>query len=238
MFDDATLDRHYAVADRAVPHLRVNFIASIDGAAWRDGRSGPLNDAWDHQVFGHLRRLADVVMVGAGTIRVEGYGGLRVDEESQRWRVAHGLAPHPPLAVVSRALDLDPGSEVFTTAPVRPLVITCAAAPQDRRAELETVADVVVCGDSEVDLRAARDGLVARGLPQVLCEGGPTLFGSLIAADAVDEVDLTISPVLESGTAARIAHGPHRSLPMRLHHALPGGPMLFLRYLREPRLRP
>src|SRR5690606_37525602 len=146
VFDDATLHEHYAVADRSVPHLRVNFVSSLDGAAWHDGRSGPLNDVWDQQVFGFLRRLADVVMVGAGTIRVEGYGGLRLDEASQRWRLDHGRPAHPPLAVVSHALDLDPASRVFADAPVRPLVITHATAPAERRAALEDVADVVVRG--------------------------------------------------------------------------------------------
>lgn len=232
MFDDAALHEHYAVADRSVPHLRANFVASLDGAAWHDGRSGPLNDEWDQQVFAYLRRLADVVMVGAGTIRVEGYDGLRLDEDSQRWRVERGMPPHPPLAIVSHRLDLDPASEVFTDAPVRPLLITHEAAPRDRLDAFAEVADLVVHGTEAVDLAAARAALTERGLPQVLCEGGPTLFGSLIAADTVDELDLTISPVLESGAASRIARGPQHTMPMRLAHALPGGPMLFLRYLR------
>lgn len=232
MFSEQQLAEHYALPDRSEPHLRVNFVTSLDGAAWHDGRSGPLNDEWDQQVFAHLRRLADVVMVGAGTIRVEGYGGLRLDEQAQRWRTEHGLPPHPPLAIVSHALDLDPASEAFTDAPVRPLIITHGGAPHDRLDALAEVADLVVHGEDAVDLAAARGELAERGLPQILCEGGPTLFGALIAADAVDELDLTLSPVLESGSAGRIAHGLQRTLPMRLQHALPGGPMLFLRYLR------
>lgn len=232
MFDDATLLERYAVPDRSVPHLRVNFVSSLDGAAWRDGRSGGLGDAWDHQVFALLRRLADAILVGAGTIRVEGYVGPLLDEAAQRWRVEHGLPPHPPLAIVSHRLDLDPASEVFTRAPVRPLVLTRAGAPSDRRDALAQVADLVVHGDDQVDLVAARAELAERGLSQVLCEGGPSLFGSLIAAESVDELCLTLSPVLESGTAPRIASGLPHALPMRLAHALPGGPMLFLRYLR------
>lgn len=235
MFADDALLEHYAVPDRAVPHLRANFVASLDGAAWHEGRSGPLNDEWDHQVFVFLRRLADVVMVGAGTIRVEGYDGLRVDEASERWRVAQGLPPHPPLAIVSHSLDLDPSSPVFGDAPSRPFVVTYAGSPQDRRDALAEVATVLVHGQRSVDLVAARADLAERGFPQVLCEGGPTLLGSLIAADAVDELCLTISPVLESGTASRIAHGPQHTVPMRLVHALPGGRMLFLRYLRQVR---
>lgn len=233
MFSEEQLAEHYALPDRSVPHLRVNFVTSLDGAAWHDGRSGPLNEEWDQQVFAYLRRLADVVMVGAGTIRAEGYGGLRLDQDSQQWRTENGLPPHPPLAIVSHTLDLDPASEVFTDAPVRPLVVTDHGAPREQQAALAEVADLVVHGRDAVDLTAVRAELAERGLPQILCEGGPTLFGFLIAAEAVDELDLTISPVLESGAAGRIAHGPQHSLPMRLQHALPGGPMLFLRYLRD-----
>src|SRR5699024_4619528 len=120
------------------------------------------------------RRLADVVMVGAGTIRIEGYGGLRLDEDSQRWRTERQLPPHPPLAIVSRDLDLDPTSPVFTDAPVRPIVVTHSLAPADRRAALAEVADVLVTGVGAVDLAAARTELADRGLRQVLCEGGPT----------------------------------------------------------------
>ncbi|GAB2606217.1 pyrimidine reductase family protein [Pseudactinotalea suaedae] len=232
MFDDATLLEHYAVPDRSVPYLRVNFVSSLDGAAWRDGRSGGLNDAWDQQVFTLLRRLTDVVMVGAGTIRAEGYVGALLAGPAQQWRVENGLSAHPPLAIVSHRLDVDPASEVFTSAPERPLVITHHAAPRERRDALAEVADLVVHGRDAVDLVAVRAELAERGLRHVLCEGGPTLFGSLIAADAVDELCLTLSPVLESGDASRVARGPHRTLPMRLAHALPGGPMLFLRYLR------
>ncbi|HLV55026.1 MAG TPA: pyrimidine reductase family protein [Actinotalea caeni] len=232
MFDVETLIERYAVPDRARPHLRVSFVSSLDGAAWLDGRSGPLNDEWDQQVFATLRRLSDAVLVGAGTVRIEGYDGLTLDEESQRWRVEHGLPPHVRLAIVSHALDLDPTAAVFTEAPVRPLVVTHATAPAARREALAQVADVLVHGERSVDLPAAVADLAARGMPQVLCEGGPTLLGALVAADAVDELDLTISPVLVSGTAARIAHGPQRLVPMRMVHALPGGPMLFLRYVR------
>ncbi|WP_156251709.1 pyrimidine reductase family protein [Pseudactinotalea terrae] len=232
MFDDAALLAHYALPDRSAPHLRVNFVSSLDGAAWRDGRSSGLNDEWDQQVFAVLRRLADVVMVGAGTIRVEGYVGPLLDAPAQRWRVENGLPAHPPLAIVSHSLDLDPASALFTSAPVRPLVITHHAAPRERHAALAEVADLVVHGEDAVDLVAVRAELAERGLRQVLCEGGPRLFGSLIALEAVDELCLTISPVLESGAASRIARGPQHTVPMRLAHALPGGPMLFLRYLR------
>lgn len=233
MFDDAELLARYTVADRGPRHVRVNFIASIDGAVTHGGLSGPLNDAADKQVFDVLRRLSDVVLLGAGTLRQEGYGGLRLDPADVAWREARGLAPHPVLAVVSARLDLDPAAAPFADAPVRPVVLTRAASPEGRRRELGEVADVVVAGTDRVDLAAALDALAGRGLTQVLCEGGPHLFGGLVAADLVDEMCLTVSPVLEGGDAGRATTGSAQATrPMRLAHAITAGDMVMLRYLR------
>ncbi|MGH1525937.1 dihydrofolate reductase family protein [Leifsonia sp. L25] len=95
------------------PWLRVNFVSSIDGAATRQGLSGGLSDDADHRVFDILRRLCDVVLVGAGTVRAEGYGPMRVDEASQRARRDAGMTAHPVFAIVSASLDLDPASPIF-----------------------------------------------------------------------------------------------------------------------------
>jgi riboflavin biosynthesis pyrimidine reductase len=246
-FDPGELLAAYAVADRDRPHLRVNFISSIDGASTHDGLSGALNNAADKQVFDTLRRLCDVVIVGAGTVRAEGYVGMRLPEADAAWRREHGLAEHPVFAIVSARLALDPASPVFTDAPVRPIVFTGPAAPEPQRAALAQVADVIVCegpGSEPVtggagvpggiDAHAMRRELTGRGLTQMLCEGGPHLFGTLIGADAVDEVCLTVSPVLEGGPAGRIARGgPQRTLGMGLAHVESAGDMLFLRYQRQ-----
>ena len=224
----------YAVVDRATAHLRVNFIASLDGAATHEGLSGGLNNADDKQVFDTLRMLSDAVLVGAGTLRAEGYGPLRLDGPALAWRRAHGLPDHPTLAVVSSRLDLDPDSSMLTEAPVRPVVLTHAASPADRRERLAAVADVVLCGERAVDPRAMLAELARRGMPQVLCEGGPHLLGALIEADAVDELCLTLSPVLEGGGAGRIsAGGAPATRAMRLAHVLTADDMLLLRYLRR-----
>ncbi|MEC5184077.1 riboflavin biosynthesis pyrimidine reductase [Cryobacterium sp. MP_3.1] len=227
----------YTVHDRSAPHLRVNFISSLDGAATHDGLSGGLGDDADRLVFDTVRMLTDVILVGAGTVRAEGYGGIRFTDEAVAWRVAHALPEHPPVALVSGRLDLDPAHPVFTAAATRPIVITHAQAPAQRRAALAAVADVWVCGEASVDHALMVRTLTARGYPQVLCEGGPSLFGSLLAADAVDELCLTLAPLLESGRAARIAGAPDASpRRMRLAHALPAGDTLLLRYLRAREL--
>jgi riboflavin biosynthesis pyrimidine reductase len=154
----------------------------------------------------------------------------------RRWRREHGLAEYPPLIVVSRALALDPAHPALADAPVRPIVLTCAASPAAGRAPLEPVADVLVCGEREVDFSAAVKQLNDRGLEQLLCEGGPHLFGALTAADLVDELCLTVSPLLAGGDAGgRITTGPPSPAPRRmaLRHVLTAEDSLLLRYSRN-----
>ncbi|MCU1444004.1 MAG: deaminase [Cryobacterium sp.] len=233
MLDKNDIIAAYRPLERSVPCLRVNFIASIDGAATENGLSGALGNADDKLVFDTLRMLSDVIVVGAGTVRAEGYGGIRLDPADLAWRVENSLPAQPPTAVVSARLDLDPSHPFFVGAAVRPLVITHEAAPAERRRALAEVADVLLCGDRAVDTRLMITALAERGLLQVLCEGGPTLFGSLIEADCVDELCLTLSPVLEGGTATRIVRGTAQTpRALTLRHAMPAGDMLFLRYAR------
>jgi riboflavin biosynthesis pyrimidine reductase len=231
--DDEELASAYAVADRRVPTLRVNFVTSLDGSATAGGLSGGLGGPADKIVFDLLRRLADVVLVGAGTVRAEGYGAMRLSDAEAAWRADHGLAAQPTFALVSGRLDLDPTSDVFAKAPVRPLVLTSAEAPAAARAALEEVAEVISCGDEHVEPRGIVDALVERGLTQILCEGGPSLFGGLIAADLVDELCLTVSPLLEGGAGIRISHGDAEAARgMRLVHVLESGGLLLTRYAR------
>jgi len=234
MLDQAELIRRYRVADRAETRVRVNFIASLDGAATVDGLSGGLGNDDDKLVFDTLRLLSDVIVVGSGTVRAEGYGGIRLSPADAAWRLGHGLSAQVPVAVVSSRLELEPGHPFFRDAAVRPIVVTHGGSPAGRRAELAEVADVLVCGEQAVNPTVMVGALVARGLGQILCEGGPHLFGALIAADCVDELCLTISPVLEGGSAGRIARGDSAvSRQMALLHVLTAGDMLFLRYARR-----
>ena len=230
--DDELLAR-YGREDRGIPWLRVNFISSVDGAASANGLSAGLGVPADRRVFDLLRRLTDVVIVGAGTVRAEGYGPMRLDPPQVKWRVDAGLSEHPVFAIVSGRLDLDPASPIFTDAPVRPIVITTNASPVDKREALAAVADVLVCGEDSLDVVAVRRQLAERGLTQQHCEGGPSLFASFIAADAVDELCLTVSPVLEAGDSGRISSGT-KSAPrgLALGHVLRSEAALLLRYVR------
>lgn len=230
--DDALLALY---SEGAAEHwLRVNFVSSLDGAVTRDGVSGGLGGDADLRVFDLLRRLADVVLVAAGTVRNEGYGPMVLGDDAAAWRRAAGAPPHPVLAVVSGSLDLDPAARLFTEAPVRPVVVTTGRSPRARRAELSEVAEVLVCGDESLDAGRMRDTLLERGLGRIHCEGGPGLLGALLAEDAVDELCLTLSPTLEAGDAGRIARGEvPEAREQRLAHVLASGDTLLLRYLRQ-----
>lgn len=186
------------------PWLRVNFISSVDGAATVGGVSGGLGNDADKRSFELLRRVSDAVIVGAGTVRSEGYTALRVSDESVAWRVAHGMPAHPVFVLVSHHLDLDPASPIFTDAPVTPVVVTTA---QHDVSGFEGLARVIVAGDATVDVHVMLDALHGMGLRALLNEGGPSLFGSLLAAGVVDELRLTVSPLLVAGDAPRIARG-------------------------------
>ena len=231
--DDDQLADCYAVNDRRTHSVRVNFVASIDGAATDHGLSGGLSGHADKRVFDLLRRLSDVILVGAGTVRAEGYGAMRLDPASVQLRRASGLTDQPVFAIVSGTLGLDPESAVFTDAPVKTIVVTVGASSQVKKEAFSRVADVLVCGEQTLDVNVMLDAFEKRGLRQVLCEGGPTLFGTLLGADRVDELCLTISPLLEAGGAHRIVAGaPEKARRMTLHHVLVSDGTLMLRYLR------
>jgi riboflavin biosynthesis pyrimidine reductase len=240
---DATLAALYAYPEPGAPPahwLRANMVASLDGAATADGRSSGLSGEADEQVFAMLRAHADVILVGAGTARAEGYGPVRPESEGLRWAfLRDGRAPSPPIAVVTRALDLDLGSPLLAGAPphARTIVITTESAPADRRAAAARTAEVIVTGAASVDLTAAVDALAERGHQRISCEGGPHLLAQLAGAGLLDELCLTISPLLAGPGAGRIMTGGlplpgGGTLPVTLAHVLAHESYLLCRYVR------
>jgi riboflavin biosynthesis pyrimidine reductase len=197
------------------PGVRLNMIASLDGATAVAGVAGGLGGKADQALFALLRSLADVVLVAAGTVRAERYGPSTV-----------------PVAVVTRSCRLDWDSRFFTAALARPLVVTFATAPAEARARAAEVADVVVAGEHDVDLVEAVGALGARGFRAVLSEGGPILNAQLTAAGLLDELCLTLSPLLVGGDAKRLLAGPLLPGPpaLRLVSACEEDGFLFLRY--------
>jgi riboflavin biosynthesis pyrimidine reductase len=258
------LVRLYAYPDGLTrPWLRANMVTSVDGAATLGGRSGGLSGEADRLVFNLLRALADVILVGAGTVRAEGYGPAHPHHAARYWPALRaGRSRVPPIAVVTRRLDLDLAGPLVSEAPpdARTIVITTRAAPPGRLAAAAAAgADVVVAGEEAVDLRVAVRMLAERGRLRVLAEGGPRLLGEIAGAGLLDELCLTVSPLLAGGRAGRIldaagaaAAGPAGAVlagarphgapgspgslgSLVLGHVLADGSHLLCRYLRAGR---
>ncbi len=196
--------------------LRANFAASLDGAATgADGRSGSVNTAADEVVFELVRALSDVVVVGAGTVRAEGYGPLAVDDRWSAVRAAQALARTLPLVVVSASAVLPAAlTAAGQDAPGTVLLATHAGSDGLEAARaLLGAANVLVCGGDALDPGDLRDQLSARGWERVLVEGGPHLFGSFLQAGVVDELCLSLTPHILGGDGGRITATPARDDP-------------------------
>jgi riboflavin biosynthesis pyrimidine reductase len=231
---EQTLEEIYAYpAKLDRPWVQVNFVTSLDGAVSVGGRSAGLSGPGDQRVFRMQRDIADVILVGATTALVEGYRGLKPNEVRAERRARLGLAELPPVAVVTAKASVTPESPLVSDTIVPPIILTCESAPSEsRKALVDAGADVVIAGDEEVDLKVALGELDRRGLRRVDCEGGPRLFGHLIVDDLVDQLCLTLSPLLTACDAGRIANGPTLRVPrrMKMHAALRDEDFLMLTY--------
>lgn len=215
--------------------MRANMIASLDGGAAIAGRSGGLGNEADQYLFAVLRDLADVILVGSGTVRAERYAGIRLDpvrrQRRERWgRERWGRPAQPPPIAVVTGRGLDQNLPLFTDTETAPIVVTT----EDAADNVPESARRVIAGEHHVDPAAAVAGLARLGFDRIHCEGGPSLLGRLIAADLVDELCLTIAPLLLGATAPRL-------LPTDLAdpvgwdpvHLRAGGRHLFARYTRR-----
>ncbi|RRO13145.1 pyrimidine reductase family protein [Saccharopolyspora rhizosphaerae] len=188
--------------------LVVNFVSSADGAVELDGTARGLSTPADQEVLKLGSDLADVMLVGATTAMAEGFRGKHPDTATRERRLRHGLSEVPPTAVVTSGDSLPADAPVITEAETPTIVITCATAPGEKlNAWREAGADLLITGMGSVNLATATKSLAERGLRHVDCEGGPHLFGGLLAAGLVDELRLTVSPMLVSGSHSRIATG-------------------------------
>ena len=237
--DLTDLDAYEADLGRPAPAGRpwvlCNMITTADGATDVGGRSGPLGGPADRAVFSALRAVADVILVGAGTVRQERYRPPAVEARTAGRRRARGQAERPRLAVVTASGNLDPSLPLFDDPGPGPLVLTTIGGAERCAALGDRGATVVALGSDIVDLTRAMTWLHGAGTRVVLSEGGPSLNGHLVAADLIDEWRLTLSPLLVAGHSPRAASGPPAASPARfaLDRVLVGEDLLFLRLLRR-----
>jgi riboflavin biosynthesis pyrimidine reductase len=235
--DDAELQRLYGYPERDGTWVRANFITSVDGGATADGSSGTMGGPGDRHIFNLLRELADVIVVGAGTVRIEGYSGAHLAVAQRQGRQARGQSEVPRLAIVTKSGRLDRDMAVFTRTEVPPLVLTCTTAAAETSRRLGDLCEVLDCSGGDpgaVDEAALLATLAAHGMRRVLTEGGPMLLGAFVDRDLLDELCLTIAPYLVGGLARRIATGPGQVLTRmrRVHLLSDDDGYLYARYVR------
>ncbi len=223
-------------SERDRPHVMLNMVSTLDGRATFSGRSGPISSEADRELFHGLRAAVDGVLVGAGTIRAEHYGPIIRDQAVRRQRLARGMPEEPLACIVSGRLELPPDIGLLQSETARVVVLTASMA------SLPPVAAQVEYlrpqQDGRLDLPAALAELRLRyEVRSLLCEGGPHLARELLAEQLVDELFLSLSPLLAggeptAGEALRILAGLELEPPVgaELIGILRGGSWLFLRY--------
>lgn len=231
---DAALDAFTAPGPpTGRPRVRVNMVASVDGATSADGESRGLSGPPDRRVFHRLRGRADAVVAGAATGRADRYGPARCDAATTAERAARGQAPAPVIVVVSASLELDWEADLF-----RAPVPTIVAHPRARRLPPAAPPGVrdLPAGDDRVDMAEMVTGLGRGGMTEILCEGGPGVVAQLAAARIIDEVFVAVSPQLVAGDARRMLDGPALVPPvaLRLTAVLEADDFLFCRYAAPP----
>ncbi len=180
--------------------VRAMMVITLDGASTgADDLSGSISSAGDQEVFAETRRLADVVLVGAGTIRAERYQPLVAKPETLAERSSLGLAAAPLLVIVTASLQLPWSDSVFAESTLRPLVVTVENCDGAALAEAHKHADVVILPGTRVDPLALLDHLRGLGLLRIVCEGGPHLLSDLAHAKVIDEADISIAPLIVGG---------------------------------------
>lgn len=211
---------------------RAMMLTTLDGAiAGTDGLSGSISSATDRLIFSEVRRLADAILVGAGTIRAERYNPMKARPEYQEARAAAGLQPAPVVVIVSRSLDLPWQDPLFHESAQQPIVLTGSHDPSSSAVKrAQAYADVQQVPDLEA--RTIIGALHARGLSRIVCEGGPSLLTQMVAADLIDEYDITLAPIL-SGNGHGLVEGLLGGITrLNLAQAITDEGFVFTKYVR------
>jgi riboflavin biosynthesis pyrimidine reductase len=210
--------------------VRAMMVTTLDGAAaGHDGLSGSVSSPADQVVFNAVRRHADAVLIGAGTLRAEQYTPMKAKPADAARREAAGQLPAPVIAVVSASLNLPWDLPVWRESANRPIVITSTHVDPHQLGMARDHASVITMDD--ITPTAIVDALAERKLTRIVCEGGPRLLHDLVAAELVDEADITVSPVFAgTGASPRTPVLAHVSA-FRLAQVLQGDGALMMRYL-------
>ncbi|MDU0477842.1 pyrimidine reductase family protein [Staphylococcus chromogenes] len=169
-----------------VPEVRAVAITSLNGRATNDGVSGTLGSELDVALLHAVRAWADVIIVGAGTVRAEDYGAVTLTEKAQASRRDNGQSPLPRIAAITSSLNLDPQAKFFRDTSNPPVLLTDQSAPDIFNAEVVHL--------RELSPRAILDWAVQRGWYRIALEGGPSVYGQWLDADQVDVLHLSIAP--------------------------------------------
>lgn len=213
------------------PHVLVNFVASADGHATVNGLSDGLGDEGDRTIFHTLREHVDAILAGTGTLQAERYGRMLGKAERRERRVGRGQSPEPLAVVITRSGDVPADIPLFDEPEARIVVFAPPGTDlSDRRAQVT----VVALDPGELTLTTAMRRLrTGFGVRTLLCEGGPTLFGSLLHENLADELFLTLAPKLVGGGhGPAVTAGPALPEPRALRPLwlLERGGSLYLRY--------
>ncbi len=227
------LDEIYGYPDLLdKPYVRLNYSATVNGKIAVNGRSDGLGSDIDKLVFGWMRRLADVILVTAGTMRADRYRGARTWEALRAQRRARGQREVAPIAVVTASADIDTSGPLFNDTSTPPIILTVTSASAKNVAKLERAgAHVLTIGSNPADAKDIIQALSGMNLNRILCEGGPSLFSNIIAAEVYDEVCVTLSPNF-GGSREVSSDMPDILHPMQLRSVLSDGNVLLMQYGR------
>ena len=241
LVEDLDLAKRATAASTSRPYTVLNMVSTADGRATLSGRSGEIGGSADKALFMGLRTIVDGVMVGAGTVRAEGYKRLVRDEGRRAARRERGLNEEPLACVVSGRLALSEEIPLLADPQARVAILTASqtSLPPGCKAEVEYIRAM---RDGVLDLSGAMSQLrEAHGIHTLLCEGGPHLGAQLLQEGLIDELFLSLSPLLASGDATgetlRILSGPELEPPVSLDlvSVYEHDSHLFLRYRIQPR---
>lgn len=213
--------------------VRAMMVMSLDGAiTGADGRSGSISSATDRAIMKEVRRLSDVVLIGAGTMRAEEYSPMKANTAAVDERRRNGQDDAPVIAIVSASLDLPWELPAFSDSHRQPIVITTTECDESAARIAEQYCELVRIAGMDEDPGAIIDALAERGLSRIICEGGARLLGDLTRADRIDEFDVAVSPTFANNGQALLHAQLNSPVRLSLSRVLLDEGFLFTRYLR------